>query len=322
MDEFKFSCPVCLLHIQVNGDFQNRRIECPGCKTTLLVPAPSVDGATVPLATQVQPPAKPLPVSTEASKTANAPLMPPTPSFPHPPVAPAPVPDAEIEPLAPLPPSDPETDAIFKSLAPGPSGTVTPINDIRVNILTPELKLAIVHDIRPRLADKSRWLPGKKDAGHYIYAARNDGDKLVPVPPIDVSATHFSLVGAVQLEFHRHNVMQSALGRKKFLDEELTAAIHEALGHPAGTSPISDAEWETFTHEQCLAALDILERNLQKPEEPARLDAGRKPDQSSDADASKKPSAPADGTIIDLKHELEEIKQRLEKLERNARGNK
>jgi len=307
MKEFKFACPACNQHIQIAAEFESRRIDCPSCQTTIIVPAaPDVEG-TIPNATLVQPairpgatgvsPAKPIPTSGKS----------------------------EVQTAAPKTATTNPTGAVG-SIQPASAATVVmvaPISETRVVALTHRLKLEIVRAIRSRLADKSHWLPGKKGAGAYDYAARKEGDHLVSVSPTDVTATHLSLFGAVLLEFHRHNVMRITTGRRKFLDEELTAAIQRGLGRAPGASPVSEAEREALTHEQCLTVLDVLQQRYEREiEKTSSRERERKIDYIRLADLVKKleKSTPvrAEEVVCALYYELEELNHRLDEREQNA----
>ena len=332
MNEFKFSCPSCKQHIKISVEFESRRLDCPSCKTTLIVPPPPADQTIVPIATLAQPAARPKPTATLPPVSATAAPKP----IPTAPIAPKPTTPTNLAP-APTKPaapaaseavaslSDDETDESGNSGAAKSVSTVDRISDTRVAVLTPQIKLEIVRAIRLRLADKSRWLPGKKEAGQYNYAAREDGGKLVPVSPTDASATHISLFGAVLLEFHRRNVMRVTTGRQQFLDQELTEAIQQVLGRQPGAGPVSEEEREALTHEQCLAVLDVLERRYQHEGEALqKRDVERKIESIRLADLVKKleTSAPvrAEEVACALYYELEEFKQRLEKIERSVGG--
>jgi hypothetical protein len=316
---FKFACPSCNQHIEIGAEFESRRVACPSCNAPLIVPTPKSEGE-VPVATRAQPAARPTPaptatspqgVSTEtksaAPVAASAPVARPE--------EPAPTPVAD----QPVPPPD-EAEGGVKPVA-----RVAPISDTRVVMLTPQFKLEIVRDVRSRLADKSRWLPGKKEGGEYNYAARQEGEKLVPVSPTDASATHLSLFGAVLLEFHRHNVMGVTAGRREFLDEELIAAIHEVLGRQPGEPPISEADREALTHEQCLKALDLMAGRYQREADAAeKKEAHRKIENIRLSDLVSKlenraPIRPEDVACA-LYYELEDIRQRLEALERPTKS--
>jgi len=316
---FKFACPSCNQHIEIGTEFESRRVACPSCNTPLIVPAPQ-PGSEVPVAAPAQPVARPTPapvaprpqgVSTE---TKSSPLV--AASAPGAkPEKPVTAPNADHPVLSPD-----EAEGGVK-----PVTQVAPISDTRVVMLTPQFKLEIVRDVRSRLADKSRWLPGKKEGGGYNYAARREGDRLVPVPPTDASVTHLSLFGAVLLEFHRHNVIGVTAGRREFLDEELITAIHEVLGRQPGAPPISEADREALTHEQCLKVLDLMAGRYQHEADAAqKKEAHRKIENVRLSDVVSKlehgaPIRPEDVACA-MYYELEDIRQRLEALEHTTKS--
>jgi DNA-directed RNA polymerase subunit RPC12/RpoP len=39
MSDFKFSCPHCKQHLQVNEQFSGRQIQCPNCNHLIRIPA-------------------------------------------------------------------------------------------------------------------------------------------------------------------------------------------------------------------------------------------------------------------------------------------
>ena len=229
-------------------------------------------------------------------------------------------------PAAPAPASEPAStkkDSAGTASSTLPLAMISPISDRRMAVLTQEVKMDIVRAVRARLADKSRWMSGRREDGLYNYAARLEGDKLVPVEPTDASATHISLFGAMILEFHQHNVTWITRGRQQFLDEELGAAIRQIQGRKPGEPAIEPTERAALTHEQCLAVLDVFEKQLQA--ETKRLkqkQAEQKIDRVQLADLLKKLEINSpirtEELVCALYYELEELKQRLEKLEQNG----
>ncbi|HMP82953.1 MAG TPA: hypothetical protein PKA41_09665 [Verrucomicrobiota bacterium] len=313
MNEFKFSCPSCNQHIKVGAEFESRRIDCPSCRVSIIVPKPLKSDKVLPVAVLAQPAARRKAAPERPAKPKPETPAPP-PVEPHSPVTkraanqPSVAPPAPVQQPAPPPPQ---------------VKTVKPISDKRIAVLTPALKLEIIRAVRPRIEDKSRWIPGKKEAGEYNYAARSEAGRLVPVSPTDASATHYSLFGAVLLEFHKRNIMRVTTGRRKFLDEELTGTIHQVLDRAPDASPVSEQEREAITHEQCLEVLDILERRYQKEAAAAKKETVEsKIERVSLADLVKKMNkgAPlrAEQVASALYYELEEIKQRLDELEGHA----
>jgi hypothetical protein len=200
---------------------------------------------------------------------------------------------------------------------------IAPISDTRVAVLTPALKLDIIRAARSELTDPKRWLPGKKEAGNYNYAAREEAGKLVSVSPTDASATHLSLFGAVLRELHRRNVMRVTTGRRRFLDDELTAAIQQVLGRETDGAPPSEADREALTHQQCLSVLDVLEKRYEGDAQKARQrERERKIEHVRLADLVQKlekhTPVRAEEVACALFYELEELNQRLEELEQKA----
>lgn len=309
MSEFKFSCPKCHQHIKAGDEFVSRQIECPGCHASLIVPPPPKADEAVPAATLIQPASQPQPAT------------PPQPT--------APAPDQSTPPTATTADAPAESATAQPGTPPSPSPVtiVPPINDTRVAVLTPEIKLAIIRDMRDHLKDPAHWLPGKNEGGHYNYAARQEGDRMVPVDPTDASATHLSLFGAAMLAFHRHNVTRVTTGRQKFLDEEMMAAIHHTLGRPQDGKPVSEAGREALTHAQCLAVLDTLEKRRQQDAKSAqKKNEEQKIEHLRLADLLKKMDAGspvrAEEVVCALYYEVEELKQRIEELETKAGGPK
>lgn len=331
MSIFKFSCPVCKQRIEIGSEFQDRRVDCPSCKATLAVPAAPENESEIPVAELVTAPAsvKPSPAPVQVLKK-----NPPSPAAVKPGPAPSPKSAAATDPapakVTPAFPSpatdDPKPDTIKQAL-PTPTEKAEQISELRVAVMTPEVKLQIVQGVRERIANKSHWLPGKKSAGDYNYAARLEGDKVVPLTAIDASATHFSLFGAVLLEFHRRNIARVTTGRTEFLDEELTQAIQHVLGKDKDGSPVSEADRDALTHEQCLTALDFLEKRLKKEAEKAHEEqTRRKIDKVLLADLveklEKKAPIRAEEVACALFYELEELKGRLAELEQSTPSKK
>ena len=298
MNEFKFSCPSCGQHIRLEAAFQGHEVECPSCKKAIVVPAPQPvkEAATSPTRPKVA--AEPGPTTAPKAPEPKGPEAgPKAPEKKTPEASPQPVKPAEAaEDLLPAAP------------------------EARVAVLTPQIKLEIVQAVRARIADQSRWLPGKKEAGDYNYAGKLSGGAVVPVSPTDPEATHFSLFGAMMLEFHRRHVTTVTTGRKEFLDEELIQGIHNLLGRKPGEPPVTEADREALTHEQCLAVLQILERGYQKQADvqrkastESRVEHIRLPDLLRKLD--KEVVMHAEEVACALYHEVEELKRRLDHLE-------
>lgn len=229
------------------------------------------------------------------------------------PATPAPTPEPVIA----------KTDSTGTASNTLPLAMISPINDRRMAVLTQKVKMEIVRAVRARLADKSRWMSGKREDGLYNYAARHEGDKLVPVEPTDASATHISLFGAMLLECHQHNVTWITRGRQQFLDEELGAAIRHILGRKPGDPVVDPTERAALSHEQCLTVLDVLEKQLQEDTKKLKQkQAALKIDRILLPDLLKKLEINSpirtEEVVCALYYELEELKQRLEELEQNG----
>jgi len=321
MSDFKFACPECGQHITIAAEFESRRIDCPSCQTKLIVPPPPKQRGELPLATLAQPAARPKSSAPAPAKPKAAPAAPTTAATP-PATKPTPAPSTaaarQDESESPFAATPPASDA--SSASAQPVKQVEPISTVRVAVLSPKIKLEIVRAMRPLIADEKHWMPGKLDDGQYAYAARQEGDKRVPVSPKDASATHLSLFGAVLREFHRYNVLQVSTGRRRFLDEELPAAIQQVLGRSPGSAPVTEAERGALTQAQCLAVLDVLEkRYAQEAVRAAKRDEERRIGYVRLADLvqklEKKNPVTAEEVACALYHEVEEINQRLDALE-------
>jgi hypothetical protein len=241
-------------------------------------------------------------------------------------IVPLPPKEDGVTPATPAPTSEPagaKKDPAGTASSTLPLAMISPISDRRIAVLTQEIKMNIVRAVRVRLADKSRWMSGLREDGLYNYAARQEGDKLVPVEPTNASATHISLFGAMLLEFHRHNVTWITRGRQQFLDEELGAAIRHTLGREPGSPAIDPAERAALTHEQCLTVLDTLEKQLKEDAKILKQkQASLKIDRVLLPDLLKKLeiNSPirAEEVVCALYYELEELKLRIEELEQNG----
>jgi hypothetical protein len=95
------------------------------------------------------------------------------------------------------------------------------------------------------------------------------------------------------------------------------------LGRQPDGSLVSEADREALTHEQCLAVLDVLEKEqqqaaavVQKQQAERKIDYIRLPELVKKMETS----APirTEDLVCALYYELEELKQRIEELERNG----
>ena len=224
MTEFKFSCPSCKQNFKVDTSICGKKIECPSCHAKIIAPEKPDKPDTVPVATlETPPPAKP-PAEAPAKKAAPA----------------------ESKPA--------ETPAEPKKAPDTPPRPQIPI-------LTAPIKQEIVQAVKSLLSDKSKWMPRINENGDLMYAAKKEGDKLVPVAVESSEATHFSLLGAVLHEFHVRNVMRTAAGRKRFLDKAIPEAISAVIKKDTGKSP-EDLGKVALTHEQTIKVIGILENKF------------------------------------------------------------
>ena len=252
--EFKFNCPTCGQHILTATEWSGRRINCPACQTKITVPAPPKEAKKPAPVTPYKPATHPnytsrvlrveLPV--KGSKAAAIQAQGAT-------ASPKTSPDVQ-----------PATGGRnLKSNTP-PAVRVQP-QQLRVAVLTPEIKLDMVRAVRRRIADPSAWLPdGIK--GAYTYAAKVSNGETVLVDVKSPEATRFSLIGAFLLEFHLRQVVRTAIGREKLLDQEIPDAIHEVLAENVSDEVRERIEHSpakenlmNLSHPQCLATLDVLE---------------------------------------------------------------
>jgi hypothetical protein len=101
-------------------------------------------------------------------------------------------------------------------------------------------------------------MPRVNNEGQPMYAAKKEGDKLVPVSIDSSDATHFSLLGAVLREFYNRNVTRTAAGRKRFLDKAIPDAMNAVIKQDTGKLP-DDLDKVPLTHPQAMKVLDLLE---------------------------------------------------------------
>lgn len=303
MSEFKFTCPKCKQRMAGSKDWVGREMTCPTCKTQFAIPAPP---ATPPKkATR----AIPSPKSTEAPISVGAAITAPTPTK-------APARSSKSAPTpAPAPTSTGE--------APKPDDSTAPDStQARVAVLSPEIKLDIVQEVKRQVSDKTRWIPGVTKSGEYIYAASSASGKDNLVEPTSPEATHFSLMGAFLRELAIRDVARNAQGRRRMLDQEIPGAIKKVLASDEEPDrEISLKELLSISHSQCLEALDILEeryrtKNLQAKTEEASKKFGRIRLRDLLKRLEAKARVHPDDIVIALYYELQEVRGRLEKLEK------
>lgn len=232
MSEFKFSCHSCGQKMKAASPNVGMQIECPVCKTQIIIPAAPKNPEDVPVSTK--PVDKPKATRSEAEEATKA--------------TDRKAADGRMKPKG-------------KSLVAKESMAADP----QVGSLTGEIKLDIMLAVRERLADEKHWLPKRNEQKKFNYAAKKEDGKLVSVPVESKEATHFSLVGAILLEFHKRNVIRTASGRNRFLDIEVIEAILEVgLNKPyvpeyQGARPKKGADDDVaLDHKQTLKAIDLL----------------------------------------------------------------
>ena len=211
-------------------------------------------------------------------------------------------------------PRVPETSPAAQSSAPAAPA--------RIAVLSPQVKLEMVKSIRARISDKDRWLPGTTNSGELQYAAKQDEGKIVSVNPAAEEVERFSLMGAVVRELADRNVAPSAQGRRRLLDVEIPDAIKEVLGQEGGEAPM-DAAKDLFSisHEQCLRVLDVLEQRYHSRKAEAAAESttkklGRTRVKDLVTKVEKKLTIPPEDIVTALVHEVNELKHRIEKLEK------
>jgi hypothetical protein len=221
----------------------------------------------------------------------------------------------------------PETKPEAAATAPKPA------EPPQVAVLSPGVKLDMVRAVRRRIADESAWLPGKvKDAT--AYAAKMQDGELVLLEATSPEASQFSLIGAFLLEMHARRVVKTAVGRKRFLDEEIPDAVHELLleqmsdeEREQAEDPQATTDALSISHAQCLAVLDVLEARYSQRVEQRQIESAKRklgrvrlPDLVNKLE-KKVPLTPEEVATA-LYHELMEVRRRLDRLESKMSQNK
>jgi hypothetical protein len=143
-------------------------------------------------------------------------------------------------------------------------------------------------------------------------------------------ATRFSLLGAFLLELRQRQVVRTATGRTRLLDQEIPDAVRDVMMEDMTDEARAESEaspatedWMSATHAQCLAALDALEEiysqrmNQQRAEKAKRrLGATRLPDLLKKLE--KKARIESADVATALYHEVTELRRRLDRLENRA----
>lgn len=298
--EFKFNCPSCGQHILTNEEARGQRLPCPSCKKEIVIPSEISISEKETAASSAA--ATPSPESSVPAKTA---------------------------------PPEPPAQAGPASGEPSTSGAA-PVTraQVRIAVLTPDVKLNMVRAVRRRIADEASWSPGIQD-GKNVYAATTRNGTATPVEVESPEATQYSLMGAFLLELHQRNVASPAPGRRRLLDQEIPNAIREVLlqemseeDREENRDPLSEISALSISHAQCLAALDVLEqlyseRMSQMEAEKHLRKLGKV--RLSDLLGKLEQKAPvsAEDVATALYHELMDVRRRLDRLEsRNADARK
>ena len=196
----------------------------------------------------------------------------------------------------------------------------------RVAILSPAVKLDLTRAVRRRIADESAWLPGKVE-GDLAYAAKLREGEPVLLDFKSSEATRFSLVGAFLLEMHLRQVIKTAAGRRKFLDEEIPETIREVLlektsdeERERAEDPLANQDLLAISHSECLAVLDVLEERYSQRVDQLRIEKSKKRVGNvrlSDLvkKLEKKARILPEDVATALYHELMDVHRRLERLE-------
>ncbi len=311
MNAFKFSCPACGQRILTEASEIGRTTGCPSCKATITIPPPSSEP-------EEASPACPLTPGKDVSATGVAAspkteVISPTPAPSPPPLNPPVAPGASQR-LALVPDvSESESTSAFASPPPP-----------QIAVLTPEIKLEIVQAVHACLADKSHWMPAVGGGSGFAYAGKMVDGRIVELPVTSPEATHFSLFGAVLRELDRRNVTPIANGRKEFLDEDVPDAIQQVLDRNPVDEVAVQSGPPSLTHPQTLAALDVLAKRFKEETAKARsalivrkLSNLRVEDLVSKLEVEAPVKAEEVATA--LYHELEEIKERLARVEKALR---
>ena len=304
--EFKFNCPTCGQHILAATEWCGRKINCPSCQAEITIPEPPKE------------------------KKKPAPVMPPSPAT-HPNYSSKPI-RVDLPAKEPAPATTPKPAASAAQPTP-PASTPPQPEQLRIAVLTPAVKLEMVRAVRRRIANESAWLPGKV-GGKNAYAAKVVKGEPVLVDVKEPQATHFSLLGAFLAEFRQRQVVRTATGRTRLLDQEIPDAVRDVLMEEmtdeartqSEASPTAE-DWLLATHAQCLAALDALEEtysqrmNQQRAEKAKRrLGTTRLPDLIKKLE--KKARIESADVATALYHEVMELRRRLDRLENRATNEK
>ncbi|GEM_PF-4729595 len=233
MSAFKFNCPSCDVRMAAETEHIGLEIDCPHCSSKIKVPAPVA-------------------VEKEVKKPAE------TPEKPKP--SPAPAKSAPAKPAA---PAVAEVEEAPDTADPPPSDfALAPPEEEQVASLSTEFKIKLTEEVREIIGDGERWVKGRDEAGKQVICARMEGGKVVPLPPGDASATHYSVIGAFLQVMAKRNVMVTADGRSRMLSTEIPDAADKAkgLGETGGQRRPGQKATDPLTldHAECLKLLDAL----------------------------------------------------------------
>jgi hypothetical protein len=288
MNFFKFNCPACGQRIEAEAFQIGQPAVCLVCHAAIVIPRPE----SSPAETVKAPPSAP-PAAVAAT--------------------PAPAPD-------PVPPPAPDSTGSETAAAASP-----PVAQIPV--LTPEIKLEIVAVVREQLADESGWMPEVTGGSGYAYAGKMVDGKLVEVTATSPAATHFSLFGAMLREFDRRNVTPIAHGRREFLDQEIPDAIQQVRSNQDADAAGAAGPGTPLTHAETLLVLDALAKRYRAEIKAAKtaFSARKLPNIRMEDLVGKLEldvSVRAEEVATVLYHELEELKERLNTVEKALRKSK
>ncbi len=129
-----------------------------------------------------------------------------------------------------------------------------------VSFLTTELKHEFVEEVRQMIKDPAKWIPGRDKANKLVMAAKVEGETVIPVPPEEGDATHYSVIGAFQKVMADRKVVMTASGRSRLLTVEIPDAA-------AKTLKVKEVDPMTLDHSQCLAMLDTLDDSYNQMKE-------------------------------------------------------
>jgi hypothetical protein len=121
--------------------------------------------------------------------------------------------------------------------------------------LTTEVKVGLVKQARSHIDDESKWIHGRSGpGGKVVLAAMKSGDTVIPKPPGNSEATHYSIVGSLLVAMDEVNVKSTASGRSELLHQELENAARRVLKKDIEEK----VDPMNLSHKDCVAVLDEL----------------------------------------------------------------